>query len=91
MASHSVRVIYSNLPLAVYLELAAHIRQVQGVKTTLLENPHQDFNYLASQVGGLEISYPSMASHQEKTQVEKILNHYRQIHGDYELSDRLPR
>ena len=87
MTSHSVKVVYPNLPLAVYLELAAHLRQVQGIQTKLLAKPHQDFNYLASQVGGVKISYPSMASHPEKMQVEEILNHYRQIHGAYELSE----
>ena len=86
MASQAFSIIYPNLPLAIYLELAAHLRQIKGVQTQLFPPHDQNFNYLASQVGGLEVSYASSISHQEQKQVEQILNYYRQRYGAYELS-----
>ena len=85
MASQAFKVIYPNLPLAIYLEIATHLRQIQGVKTQLLTPHTHKFNYLASQVGGLEVAYASRVSHQEKKQVEQILNYYSQLYGAYEL------
>ena len=45
------------LPLAVYQEVAAHLRQVNGVEVQLLRQPTQDFDYRESQIGGIQIRH----------------------------------
>ena len=46
------------LPLAVYREVAVHLRQVEGVQTGLIPQQSQRFDYSDSQIGGLWIQYP---------------------------------
>lgn len=67
------------LPLAVYREMAAHLRQVEGVKTDLLPQTATNFDYLQSQVGGLKIVYPSESSIELK--VKSIIRHYENKYG----------
>lgn len=71
----------ATLPLAVYRELAAHLRQVEGIKTQLLEPQQQQFNYYQSQIGGLLIDYPVNFDRRDLQQVEDILNYYAQRYG----------
>lgn len=65
-----------DLPLAVYREVAAHLRQVDGVETGLLPQDSQEFSYLQSQVGGLWIRYPASAETVCQPQIEQILQYY---------------
>ncbi|MGA1264508.1 MAG: hypothetical protein ACO331_11490 [Prochlorothrix sp.] len=44
---------FLNMPLAVYREVAAHLRQVEGVAVGLLPQTASTFEYTQSQVGGL--------------------------------------
>ncbi len=74
---------YPNLPLAIYRELAAHLRQIQGVSTQLIPQKSQEFDYAQSQIDHLEMSYSVDLASQEKQRLEEILNHYAQIHGTY--------
>jgi len=67
-----------NLPLAVYREVAAHLRQVEGVEAGLLPQTGLTFDYLQSQVGGLWFRYPNDGATRYQTQVEAILNYYGQ-------------
>ncbi|BAQ65205.1 hypothetical protein [Geminocystis sp. NIES-3709] len=62
------------LPLAVYREMVAHLRQVDGVKADLLPQTATDFDYLQSQVGGLRVEYP--LSEDGKIKVKEILAYY---------------
>ena len=64
------------LPLAVYREVAAHLRQVDGVETGLLPQLSTKFDYYQSQVGGLWIRYPKDAADICQPQVERILAYY---------------
>ncbi|WP_330202528.1 hypothetical protein [Cyanobacterium sp. Dongsha4] len=73
------------LPLAVYREVAAHLRQVEGVKTQLLPQKAKDFDYLQSQVGGLSVSYPDQL--EIETQVNSILTYYENKYGKWETID----
>jgi hypothetical protein len=74
----------SRLPLAVYREVAAHLRQVNGVSTELLPQTATTFDYLQSQVGGLRICYPAAIADQCQSQVERILNYYSDQYGTWE-------
>lgn len=64
------------LPLAIYREVAAHIRQIQGIDVSLLEQTSKDFDYLQSQVGGLFIEYDGDLPTKETEQLESILAYY---------------
>lgn len=71
----------ATLPLAVYRELAAHLRQVEGLKTQLLEPQQQQFDYHQSQIGGLLIDYPQNFDPRFLQQMEDILSYYAQRYG----------
>ncbi|HAG84764.1 MAG TPA: hypothetical protein DCL61_27330 [Cyanobacteria bacterium UBA12227] len=67
----------SKLPLAVYREVAAHLRQVDGVKVELIPQTSQKFDYNQSQIEGLwiELANPSDVKSQER--VREILVYYQ--------------
>ncbi len=66
------------LPLAVYRELAAHLRQVEGVETSLIPQQSQEFDYDRSQVESLWIEYSEAADELSRQRVDRILQYYRQ-------------
>jgi hypothetical protein len=70
------KIVYPNLPLAVYREIAAHLRQVTGVQVELIPQDEKQFDYLQSQLGGLQISYAVELSESDRQLVEAILNYY---------------
>jgi hypothetical protein len=72
------------LPLAVYREVAAHLRQIDQVETGLLPQTSQTFDYLQSQVGGLWIRYPEAQAERCQPQVEAILAYYGDRYGQWE-------
>jgi len=72
---------FPRLPLAVYREIAAHLRQVSGVETGLIAQQSQEFDYLQSQVGSLWIEYSEMATSATQERVEQILAYYQQRYG----------
>lgn len=71
---------FTNLPLAVYREIAAHLCQVEEVETKLLQASTPEFNYNDSQVESLQIQLP-VANQQSREQVEEILAYYQNIFG----------
>jgi hypothetical protein len=73
-----------HLPLAVYREVAAHLRQIEQVETGLLPQNSQTFDYLQSQVGGVWIRYPEAAADRCQPQVEAILAYYGDRYGQWE-------
>jgi hypothetical protein len=82
MASlHQEKLECSGLSLAIYLEIATHLRQLEGVKTELLSQQSQDFDYQQSQVGGLLLKYETNLDSKIKDKLEEILDFYAQRHG----------
>ncbi|MEB3280861.1 MAG: hypothetical protein VKK42_18255 [Lyngbya sp.] len=80
------------LPLAVYREVAAHLRQVEGVKTGLnpassVCEPSQppQFDYRRSQVGSLWIEYQDDIPLASRQQVDEILAYYGDRYGTWEV------
>ncbi|MBW4665462.1 MAG: acyltransferase [Chroococcus sp. CMT-3BRIN-NPC107] len=71
---------FSNLPLAVYREIAAHLCQVEEVETKLLSKAGTEFDYHYSQVESLQIQLP-IANKYAREQVEKILAYYQKVFG----------
>ena len=77
------------LPLAVYREVAAHIRQVEGVQADLILRPlqHQPgakFNYYQSQVAALKINYSAEVSQKDKQRIAEILDYYAKRYHPWE-------
>ena len=72
---------FPGLPLAVYREIAAHLRQVEGVETGLYPTQSEQFDYNQSQVGGLWIQYSQTAGEESREQVDQILAYYQDRYG----------
>ncbi len=73
---------FPGLPLAVYKELAAHLRQVEGVQTGLCLVESGKFDYDKSQVECLWLQYIQTTSPQNRERVEQILAYYRDRYGE---------
>jgi hypothetical protein len=68
------------LPLAVYYEIAAHLRQLAGIQVEILPQTAPDFDYLQSQVGGLSIDCRNLNA-VDRTRATDILDYYRNRYG----------
>ena len=77
---------FPHLPLAVYREVAAHLRQVDGVQADLMPQTSQQFDYKESQIAGLSIQF-SDNSPALSEQVEQILAYYTNRYGPWEEYD----
>ncbi len=86
------KITYPHLSLAVYRELAAHLRQIKGVTIELIPQQSQQFDYYNSQIDHLEMGYPVNLSISEKERLSDILNYYAGVHGSYtrEVKECLP-
>ncbi|MEM6613726.1 MAG: hypothetical protein AAF652_16000 [Cyanobacteria bacterium P01_C01_bin.72] len=78
------------LPLAVYREVAAHLRQVVGVNTTLImrsleHDPDEKFDYYQSQVAALEITYSENFAAADEPRVSEILDYYAQRYAPWSI------
>ncbi|MBW4634268.1 MAG: hypothetical protein KME30_20865 [Iphinoe sp. HA4291-MV1] len=71
------RIEFASLPLAVYREIAAHLRQVEGVEVSFIPQTSQQFDYNQSQIGGLWIEYASNSRAESRQWVQQILAYYR--------------
>ena len=68
---------FPGLLLGVYREIAAHLRQVEGVEAGLRSQTSSEFDYNQSQIEGLWIQYTQTASLESRQRVEQILGYYR--------------
>ncbi|MBH8552542.1 hypothetical protein I8751_09160 [Nostocaceae cyanobacterium CENA357] len=68
---------FVGLPLAIYREIVAHLRQVEGIKVGLIPQSSQQFDYNQSQVGGLWISWTQNSNSESRQRVQQILAHYQ--------------
>jgi hypothetical protein len=68
---------FAGLPLAVYREIAAHLRQITGVEVDLIPQSSQQFDYNQSQIGGLSISWTANSGLESRQQVNHILAYYQ--------------
>ncbi len=74
----------AGLPLAVYREVAAHLRQVEGVQTMLVTQPSQEFDYAQSQTDSLWIEHGENLSAVAQKRIQQILTHYGDRYGSWE-------
>jgi hypothetical protein len=68
------------LPLAVYYEVAAHLRQLAGIQVEILPQTDPTFDYLQSQVGGLSINCCNLSA-VDRAKVAEILKYYYNRYG----------
>ena len=78
------QICWPTLPLAVYREVAAHLRQVDGVSAELLPQTTKVFDYGLSQVGGLQLAWSEDLPGDSRARVSEILEYYRQRYGDWQ-------
>lgn len=77
------RIEVAGLPLAVYRELAAHLRQVEGVsQVEIISQTSQQFDYSQSQVEGLWLDFSPDLSPESRRRVEQILTYYQSRYGN---------
>ncbi|MGM3305380.1 hypothetical protein ACSQ6I_05215 [Anabaena sp. WFMT] len=73
---------FANLPLAVYREIAAHLRQVEGVEVDLIPQTSSQFDYNQSQISSLSISWTPKTNEER---VKQILAYYQNLYGGSSL------
>jgi hypothetical protein len=76
------QVYWPKMPLAVYREVAAHLRQV-GVEVELLPQTADCFDYELSQAGGLQITGADALDAASQTRLLEILHYYRARFGEW--------
>ena len=77
------KLVCPQLPLAVYREVAAHLRQIAGVETNLImrsleHNPEEKFDYYQSQIAAIKISCQREISAIDRDRISEILDYYAQ-------------
>ncbi|MEL6578681.1 MAG: hypothetical protein AAFQ14_02925 [Cyanobacteria bacterium J06621_12] len=80
------------LPLAVYREVAAHLRQVEGVDTSLImrsleHDPDEKFDYYQSQVAALQITHGENFPEANQQKVSEILDYYAQRYAPWSIEN----
>ena len=84
---------FEQMPLAVYRELSAHLRQLEGLEVEILPQSDPQFDYRQSQVGGIRLHYPSDSAVEsivspnqtsDRQRLKQILAYY---HDRYPIRD----
>lgn len=76
------RICCPGLPLAVYREVAAHLRQVSGVEVDSISREPTEFDYHQSQVDSLVLRYPNTEGQRDR--IDTILGYYAQRHSPWQ-------
>ncbi|QLE56338.1 hypothetical protein [Nostoc sp. TCL26-01] len=71
------KVEFVGLPLAVYREIAAHLRQVEGVEVSLIPQSSPQFDYQQSQIDSLSICWRASSNAENRQRVQEILTYYK--------------
>ena len=79
------------LPLGVYREVVAHLRQVEGVNASLImrsieHNPAEKFDYYQSQVAALQIDYSENLAESTNQRIGDILDYYAQHYYPWKIT-----
>jgi hypothetical protein len=87
LQTHSYQATCPHLPLAVYREVAAHLRQVDGVSVDLIAQTTSKFDYYASQIEGMLVNFLPNLSQSDRQKVAKIIEYYSQKHGEWQIAE----
>ena len=82
------------LPLAVYREIVAQLQLLDALEVTLLPQPSTTFDYLQSQVGGIQVCVKAghhdqmdqPASQKMSDRLLTILQHYAERFGPWNIA-----
>jgi hypothetical protein len=77
------------LPLAVYREIAAHLRQFEEITVSFLTAIDRGFSYTESQLGGLEIMGANLLTDGDKLRLDRLLNYYADRYDRWEIQSDL--
>lgn len=78
------KLVRDDLPLAIYREVAAHLRQLDGMDVELEPQRSPTFDYHQSQIGAMVIRYPQDFSEEAKQRLDAILKFYGDRHGEWQ-------
>jgi hypothetical protein len=84
LATPSFSIERPQLPLAIYLEVAAHLQQVAALQVQLRPQTAPEFDYLQSQVGGLSIDCRAVTT-ADRSRVAEILDYYERRYGAWTI------
>ena len=73
------------LPLAVYREITAHLRQFEGVTVSFLTPINRGFSYTESQLGGIEIVGANLLTDADKIRLEGLIDYYADRYDRWEI------
>jgi hypothetical protein len=73
------------IPLAVYREIAAHLRQIEGITVSFLTSVNRGFSYTESQLGGLEIMGAHLLNDADRIRLDRLLNYYADRYNQWEI------
>ena len=76
------------LPLAVYREVMAHLRQIDGVRVGLIlqpiDNNPESFDYNQSQIKSLWLEYEPTLPEKYQQRITEILDYYAQRYNSWQ-------
>jgi hypothetical protein len=77
------------VPLAVYREIAAHLRQIEGITVSFLTSVDRGFSYTESQLGGLEIMGANLLTDSDRIRLDRLLNYYADRYNQWDIQSDL--
>ncbi|OKH18235.1 hypothetical protein NIES208_06530 [[Limnothrix rosea] IAM M-220] len=83
------KLILKGLSLAVYREVAAHLRQIVGLEVELEPQRSPAFDYHQSQIGAMIIRYPETFTAEKLQIITDILTFYGDRHGQQWSREKL--
>ena len=72
-----------------YREIAAHLRQFEGVTVSFLTPVNRGFSYTESQLGGLEIMGANLLNDQDRIRFDRLLDYYADRYNQWEIQSEL--
>ena len=73
------------MPLAVYREVAAHLRQIEGITVVFLTPIDRAFSYTESQLGGLEIIGADRLAAVDRLRLDRLLGYYADRYNPWQI------
>ena len=72
-----------------YREIAAHLRQFEGVTVSFLTPVNRGFSYTESQLGGLEVMGANLLTDADRIRLDRLLDYYADRYNQWEIRNEL--
>ncbi len=89
LVTEKFTIVNHQLSLAVYREITAHLRQVEGVTVSFLTSVNRGFGYTESQLGGLEIIGANLLTEGDQIRLDRLLDYYADRYHQWEIQSDL--